>query len=128
MGIIIKPEPIISSDPLRVLPEIGVRAEAPQPIQRSMRVLVPRRRRFRDLIASPVIKLAVVVRTRRSRLVIVVSIEEAANDGEENKHDVEGVPAMLHCLRSEDVGSEGVQGGDHDEGEDESENEEEYGE
>ena len=40
----------------------------------------------------------------------VASAEEAANNGEENEYEVEGVAAVLNCTRfEEDVGSERVQ-------------------
>lgn len=56
----------------------------------------------------------------------VVSAEEAANNGEENEYEVEGVAAVLNCTRFEDVGSERVQRRNHDEREHQHEYEEEY--
>jgi len=123
VSIIIKPEPFIGGDRLA---EIGVGAEAPQPIKRSTRsvtvrviVLVPRWWRRGRVGKSS-------LRTRGKGFGGGVSAEEATNNGEEHKHEVEKIPAAFHRTRFKDVGSERVQCRNYDEREHQREYEEEY--
>ncbi|KAF7843542.1 mitochondrial import inner membrane translocase subunit TIM23-2-like [Senna tora] len=124
MSIIVESPPLLAADPRRLLPEIGVGIETPQPMKRTthrtirFRIHIPRpwsfRIRFHELSRRRRCfgESSIFIRTRGF---IGISTKKSTDNGEENKNEIEGIPAFLHQMGFEYVGSEREQCGDYDE-------------